>query len=84
MLVERGRIALDRDVSAWVRQALAHDHVEPIPLEADAAVAAARLGPRFPGDPADRLIYATARLLRAPLVTKDARLRAFDAAGTVW
>lgn len=30
----------------------------------------------FPGDPADRLIYATARDLRVPLVSKDGRLKA--------
>jgi PIN domain nuclease of toxin-antitoxin system len=31
----------------------------------------------FPGDPADRLIWATARDLRVPLVTKDERLHAY-------
>ena len=29
-------------------------------------------------------IYATARALGAPLVTRDAAIRRFDAAGTIW
>lgn len=85
MLVGRGRISLDRDVATWVRQALAHPRVTAAPLTAEVAVAAGLLdAERFPGDPADRFIYATARAHRAPLVTRDERLRAYDPRGTVW
>lgn len=85
MLVARGRIRLDRDVSRWVRQALARDRVEPLALSAQAAVEAALL-PRdhFPADPADRLIYASARLAGARLVTRDENLRRYDPAMTIW
>jgi PIN domain nuclease of toxin-antitoxin system len=79
-----GRIEFLRDVRLWIRQALAHERVEALPLTADAAVEAALLGERFPGDPADRMIYATARTHEAPLVTKDRRIRRFDRATTVW
>lgn len=45
-------------------------------LSPEAAAWAGRLDrATFPGDPADRMLYATARDLRAPLVTKDGRLR---------
>jgi PIN domain nuclease of toxin-antitoxin system len=85
MLVARRRISLDRDVSAWVRQALAPARVTSLPPTADTAVAAGLLdGQRFPGDPADRLIYATARAARAPLVTRDDAIRRFDARDTIW
>jgi PIN domain nuclease of toxin-antitoxin system len=85
MLVVRGRISLDRPVDAWVRQALARSRVEALPPSAPAAVAAGLLdGDAFPGDPVDRLIYATARALRAPLVTRDRGLRRFDPRATVW
>ena len=39
------------------------------------ARAAVELPATFPGDPADRLIYATATVNGWPLVTKDRRLR---------
>lgn len=85
MLVERGRISLDRDVAAWVGQALARGRVEAIPPTAKIAVAAGLLDrERFPGDPVDRMIYATARASRAALVTRDAAIRAFDARLSVW
>jgi PIN domain nuclease of toxin-antitoxin system len=85
MLVRRRRISLDRDVGAWVRQALAPARVQQHPLTADVAVAAGMLdGGGFPGDPADHFIYATAQALRAPLVTRDEAIRSFDARTTVW
>jgi PIN domain nuclease of toxin-antitoxin system len=85
MLVRRGRISLDRDVATWVRQALAPARVTSSGVTAEIAVSAGLLdGAGFPGDPADRIIYATARASRAPLVTRDEALRRFDAHGTVW
>jgi PIN domain nuclease of toxin-antitoxin system len=85
MLVRRRRISLDRDVGAWVRQALAHARVTQHPLTADIAVAAGLLdGSAFPGDPADRFIYATAQALRVRLVTRDEAIRGFAAHATVW
>ncbi len=85
MLVERGRIALDRDVDAWIGQAAAAARVAVQPLSLDVAVAAGRLDRAgFPGDPADRFIYATAQARRARLVTRDAAIRRFDARATVW
>lgn len=85
MLSLSGRVALDRDPSRWVRQALAQPGVIAIPLSPKVAVDAALLErDGFVSDPADRLIYATARDVGARLVTRDARLREFDRRGTVW
>jgi PIN domain nuclease of toxin-antitoxin system len=85
MLVARGRISLDRDVSLWVRQALADVRVERLAPGAEVAVAAGLLDARsFPGDPVDRLIYATARSTGATLVTRDAAIRSFDSTSTLW
>ena len=54
------------------------------PLTIEAAAWAGVLPATFPGDPIDRLLYATARDLRVPLVTKDDRLRSFArAAGDI-
>ena len=85
MLVRRGRIALDRDPRRWIRQALGQPGVLAMPLSPSAAVEAALLDDEeFPGDPADRLIYATAREAGATLISKDAALRRFDPRGVAW
>jgi PIN domain nuclease of toxin-antitoxin system len=85
MLVARGRISLDRDVGVWVNQALAGERVESLAPGPEVAVAAGLLDPRgFPGDPVDRLIYATARATGSTLVTRDAAIRAFDPRSTLW
>jgi PIN domain nuclease of toxin-antitoxin system len=84
-LVARGRVSLDRDVSLWVRQGLADARVESLAPSAEVAVAAGLLDARsFPGDQVDRLIYATARSAGATLITRDAAIRAFDSASTLW
>jgi PIN domain nuclease of toxin-antitoxin system len=80
-----GKLTLDRDVRLWVRQALADERVTVAQLTTDAAVTAGLLGREgLHGDPADRLIAATALHLQVPVVTKDARLRRFRRLETVW
>jgi PIN domain nuclease of toxin-antitoxin system len=84
MLVRRGRIALDRDVHRWVRQALTLDRCEELELTSERALRAGLLEEAFPGDPADRIIYATSLSQQAPLITRDRSIRGFDRQGTVW
>ena len=84
MLVRRRRISLDRDVARWVRHALADARIGVLAPGADVALAAALLDDSFPGDPADRLIYAAARHAGARLVTRDARIAQFDPDRVVW
>jgi predicted nucleic acid-binding protein len=51
----------------------------------EVAVTAGLLDARsFPGDPVDRLIYATARSVGAILITRDEAIRAFDPTTTLW
>jgi PIN domain nuclease of toxin-antitoxin system len=76
VLVDRGRVSVDRDLSRWCQDLLTSATVEVATLTPFAAVAAARL-PEFHGDPADRLIYATARELGVTLVSKDTKIRAY-------
>jgi PIN domain nuclease of toxin-antitoxin system len=85
MLVEAGRIELDRPAGRWIEQALADSRTQSLPLTSTVAVQAALLGREgFVGDPADRIIYATTRAAGARLVTRDRSLRAFDPRGTIW
>lgn len=80
--VQHGQIALDLPLRTWVRLALTQQRVEALPLTAEIGLDAAEL--RFQGDPADRVIYATARDADARLVTRDERLRDFDRERTLW
>ena len=71
-----GRILLDRPLGHWITLVMEDRRSTTAPLTPEAAAWAGQLGrDTFPGDPADRLIYATARDLRVPLVSKDGRLR---------
>ena len=83
--VARQRLSLDRDVFSWVKQALAWPRVTSLPLSPEIAVEAGQLDPQeFHGDPADRLIVATARHHGAELVTKDRHIRSFSKVRTIW
>jgi len=81
--VAKGRITLDRGTLEWLQQALSAPRVELLPLTPAVAVKGTMLG-RFHGDPADRLIVATAILESAVLVTKDQRIRKYEAVSTIW
>ncbi len=84
MLAAKRRIEFDRPAERWIRQALARPGLRSVSLTPGVATAAGLLPESFPGDPADRLIYATARAEGAELLTRDRRLRQFDARGTRW
>lgn len=84
MLVEKKRLGFDRDVLQWMRDALSQPAITLLELTPEIAVGAARLGRDFHGDPADRIIAATALNSHAPLVTKDGKLRAYAPLRTIW
>ena len=79
-----GRLRVLPDIRTWVRRALAREGVSPIPVSADIAVAAGSLLSPFPGDPADRIIYATALVADTPLVSGDRRIFRHDPDRVVW
>jgi PIN domain nuclease of toxin-antitoxin system len=81
--VARGRVTLDRAPREWIEEALALPRVELLPLSPAVAVKATQLG-AFHGDPADRLIVATAVLNAARLVSRDRNIRAYGGVDTVW
>ena len=72
-LADRDRILLSVPLSSWL-DALASE-VRTVGTTPSIAATAVALPPAFPGDPADRLIYATAVERGWRLVTKDRRLR---------
>jgi PIN domain nuclease of toxin-antitoxin system len=79
-----GRLKLAPDTRVWVRRALAQPRVASVPVSANVALTAGSLLPPFPGDPADRIIFATAMEQGARLVTADRRLARHDPERVVW
>jgi PIN domain nuclease of toxin-antitoxin system len=74
LLEARGRIRLKSPCEEWVREALATPGLVLAPLTPEIALDSSRLPPPFHGDPADRIIAATARRLGARLLTRDQKL----------
>lgn len=81
LLEAKGRIDLELDCQTWVRQALATPGLMLAPLTPEIAIASTRLPGDLHGDPADRLIVATARAHGATLMTRDSKLLAYGRAG---
>jgi PIN domain nuclease of toxin-antitoxin system len=71
MLEARGRISLSRPVSDWVDDALRVPGIQLLPLTPEIAVESTRLPGEPHGDPADRILIASARILSAHLATCD-------------
>ncbi len=75
MLVSRGRLIPAEPFDRWIRRMTAPDTVRILPLDSDVVVSLHELPTSFDGDPADRLIVATARAHALPLATHDSAIR---------
>ena len=83
MLVGKGRFDPGADSATFCRLALDARGVRVLPITPEIAMASAQL--HLPqGDPADRLIAATAVGHGAALVTSDERLRSSRVVKTLW
>ena len=69
MLAMKGRLSLMPDEESWFSANL-ESPVSLVPLTAEISLTSCRL-PDFHGDPADRIIVATAITLGIPLITAD-------------
>jgi len=83
-LVRRGRLQLGVAIDQWLNAMRALPELRIEPVSAEIAQLAGNLAPPMHGDPADRVIAATAICLDSRLVTADERLRAFPGVVTVW
>lgn len=83
MLVARGRVDAGPDAAAFIDATLQSRSVRVLPISAQIAVLA-QSDAFGHGDPADRIIAATAMAHRAMLVSADARLRKLSSVKTIW
>jgi PIN domain nuclease of toxin-antitoxin system len=75
MLHRKGRLQLATPFDRWIREASLAEVVEVVPITAEVVVALDALPRKFHGDPADRIIVASARSRNLPLYTRDLRIR---------
>lgn len=82
MLANKGRIVLALAIKEWVNEVI-KGGVSLVPVSPEIAVAAGQLRGDIHGDPADRIIIATAQLLASPVVTADRKILDYAAEGHV-
>lgn len=80
-----GRPALQflPDPKAWFAKVMAAPAIRAAPLTPEIAIDASCLPGSLHGDPADRLLIATARHLGMPIVTRDGKIIAYAGQGLV-
>ncbi|HEY4089548.1 MAG TPA: type II toxin-antitoxin system VapC family toxin [Bryobacteraceae bacterium] len=83
MLESKNRIQLQKPCAQWVEEALTMPGISLAPLSPAIAIESNHLPGQFHGDPADRIIVATARVMGARLLTSDKSIRAYAADGHV-
>lgn len=79
MLLAKGRLVLAGSTPSYVRDLFSRNGVVEEPVTATIAEVSARLPGAFHGDPADRIIVASAGLRAATLllITRDDRIRSY-------
>lgn len=82
-LVRKNRLVLAMPVTKWFRQTLAMMQGAICELTLDILAGSCELPGSPPGDPADRIIIATAREASMVLMTRDKAILAYSRAGYV-
>lgn len=76
MLIEKQRLIMKTEIDVW-RSDLLQAGLQEVPLRGETAIRAAQLQ-SFHGDPADRMIVATAIENGATLITADAKILSWE------
>jgi PIN domain nuclease of toxin-antitoxin system len=84
LLVRKGRLELAIQVEEWIARCEALPWLQFVPLDNRIALRSNRLPGELHGDPADRIIIATALTLGSPLVSKDRKIREYPEVETIW
>jgi PIN domain nuclease of toxin-antitoxin system len=84
LLASRGRLELTLPTAEWIATAELVPGVRFVAIDNEIARRSVELPGFSHPDPADRMIVATAMRLRAPVVTRDRRIRRYQAVETIW
>lgn len=69
--VAKGQLRLTPDVGGWIQRATRRPGFSFLPLDRDILLGSTQLPGEIHGDPADRMLIASAALSAMPLVTAD-------------
>jgi PIN domain nuclease of toxin-antitoxin system len=84
MLIALGRVVARGTSESWIGELVERSAITVKEITPTVAALATQFPADFPGDPADRLIAATARAEKLTLVTRDAKIRQSVLVDTVW
>lgn len=84
LLVQKKRFPLTTPLEEWLQKLQVFPELQFIPIDNTIAYQSTMLPGSFHSDPADRFIVATARILGAQLITKDAKIRKYKHVQTIW
>ena len=80
-LEAKTRISFNVPCMEWIHEALSIPGLQLAPLTPEIAIESTRLPDDFHGDPADRIIVATARMNNVSLITKDKKILGYAKSG---
>lgn len=83
-LQQRNRIELSDHWKPWFRKAVEVNGWEVLPVDWEVMEEAYSLPGDFHADPADRMIVATARFYRCPVLTTDSNILRYPHVDTCW
>lgn len=83
MLVAKNRVNLSQSLHKWVQDSLNQPGVNLSPILPEIAIESSFLPGNFHGDPADRIIVATARINNLMLLTRDKKIISYGDQGHV-
>lgn len=82
MLIRKQRITFGQPLREWSRIAFGSNGLRLVPVDESIAIDAGELE-SIHGDPGDRVVIATARILACPLLTADRAILAYAASGNL-
>lgn len=74
MLICKQRLIINIPLQQWIEQCIINLKLQIIPLSAEIVADSVQLPNNFHSDPADQLIVATARCIKATLLTRDQKI----------
>ena len=74
MLHNKEKLSFSQPLNYWIEKATSLPAIKVIPIDSTIALESCQLPGSFHGDPADRMIVATARLFNVPLMTRDQKI----------